>query len=98
MFLILVKYVKPLAEVDALVPAHREFLQQHYSAGRLILSGRLEPRTGGVIVAHNLNRAELEVLLEDDPFARAGVAEYTILEFFPSMATSALADIVSMVG
>jgi uncharacterized protein YciI len=85
MFIVLLNYVRPLAEIDALIPAHREFLTRQYAAGNFLLSGRREPRTGGVILASLPSRAQLEQLLREDPFAQAQAAEYEILEFTPTM-------------
>ncbi len=83
MFLILTKYVKPLSEVDAHVTAHRTHLAKYYADGKLMMSGPQQPRTGGVILAHNLTREEVEGFMQADPFTIAGVAEYTITEFLP---------------
>lgn len=85
MFIVLLNYVRPLAEIDALIPAHREFLTRQYAAGNFLLSGRREPRTGGVILASVPSRIQLEQLLREDPFAQAQAAEYEILEFTPTM-------------
>lgn len=91
MFVVLLNYVQPLAEVDRHVGEHRRFLERHYGTGNFLLSGRQEPRTGGVILARAGSRAELEKLLAEDPFHREGIATYTIVEFLPSMAADALA-------
>ncbi|WP_263773020.1 YciI family protein [Propionivibrio soli] len=93
MFLILLNYVRPLAEVDRFVVAHREFLERNYAAGRFVISGRKEPRTGGVILANLASRAEAERVIEEDPFKREGVAEYEIIEFVASMAAPTLANL-----
>jgi uncharacterized protein YciI len=93
MFLILLNYVKPLAEVDRFVVAHREFLERNYAAGRFVISGRKEPRTGGVILANLASRAEAERVIEEDPFKREGVAEYDIILFVASMAAPTLANL-----
>lgn len=84
MFVVLVNYLKPLAEVDAHLEAHRKFLANHYQAGHLICSGPQNPRKGGVILATSPDRASLEALLAEDPFAVHGVAEYTLVEFNPT--------------
>lgn len=83
MFLIVTKYVKPLPEVDAHVAAHRAHLAKYYAEGKLIVSGPQQPRTGGVILAHNMTREEAEAFMRADPFTTAGMAEYTITEFLP---------------
>ena len=95
MFIVSLHYIKPLAEVDALIGEHKAFLEQHYASGNFLLSGRKEPRTGGVIVARAASREELAQILSQDPFQRAGVTQYEVTEFLPSMAASTLIDLIS---
>jgi uncharacterized protein YciI len=85
MFVVIIKYISSVTEIDGYLEEHRAFLYTNYAAKRFIASGPQEPRTGGVILAHGMNRAELETILEKDPFKREGLAEYTVLEFRPSM-------------
>lgn len=84
MFLLISRYVKPLDEADRWLPEHRAFLDRHYAANTFVVSGRFEPRTGGVIVTADLDRATLDRILEEDPFLREGIAEYEIQEFIPT--------------
>ena len=86
LFLVLLDYLRPLAEVDAHLPAHREFLERHYTAGHFLMSGRKEPRTGGVILARGSSREEVARWLAEDPFSRAGVAAYQIIAWHPVLA------------
>ena len=94
MFVVLLTYTQPLAAVDALIPAHREFLQRMYEAGVFLLSGRKEPRDGGVILATAASTQDLESVLAQDPFHVHGVASYQVIEFLPSMAAPALQSLV----
>ena len=93
MFVILLNYIKPLSEVNRFVGEHREFLERHYASGHFLLSGRKEPRTGGVIFANAATRAEIESIILNDPFNREKIAEYEIIEFFPSMAATQFANL-----
>ena len=85
MFVIQVTYLKPLAEVDRVLPEHAAYLEEQYRRKRFIASGRLVPRTGGLIIANAGSKEELLELLREDPFARQGIAEYQVLEFTPTM-------------
>ena len=91
MFVISLNYLKPLSEVDKFVAEHREFLERHYASGHFLLSGRKEPRVGGIILAKAATRTELESIIKNDPFNREKIAEYEIIEFIPSMSTETLA-------
>jgi len=90
MFLILLNYKKPLAEVDRFVDEHRSFLEHHYALGHFLLSGRKEPRDGGVILAQAKLRSEIETIVRSDPFFREGIADYEIVEFLPSLSATSL--------
>ncbi|MAZ65812.1 MAG: GTP cyclohydrolase [Kangiellaceae bacterium] len=88
MFIISLTYIKPLEQVDALIEEHIAFLDNYYDKGIFLLSGRKEPRTGGVILAHNCSMAKLSKILSEDPFHEGGVAEYDVTEFIPSKASA----------
>lgn len=90
MFIVTLTYTAPLARIDAYLEAHRAWLGEQYARGLFLMSGRKEPRDGGIIIAHAASRAELEAVLRDDPFAQAGVASYAITEFVPTMTAEAL--------
>jgi uncharacterized protein YciI len=93
MFLILLSHITPIETVDRLIGAHRQFLERHYTSGVFLLSGRKEPRTGGVILAKAKSRSEIEKIIEEDPFSIEKVATYTIIEFIPTMVAENLADL-----
>lgn len=79
---ILVNYTAPLEQIEAVTPAHRAWLDEHYHSGLFITSGPRDPRTGGVIVAAG-DKEQLQELLKQDPFSVAGLAEYDIIAFTP---------------
>jgi uncharacterized protein YciI len=81
MFVLLLTYTKPLAEVDALMQDHMRWLRGQYAAGRFIVSGRQIPRTGGVILARGDDRAEIERIAAGDPFVEGGVASVEVIQF-----------------
>lgn len=91
MFLILLDYIAPAAEIDRHVGAHRTHLAEQYAAGRLLLSGPQVPREGGVIVACVRTHAEVDVMMERDPFVLAGVVRYRVIEFVARATHPALA-------
>lgn len=84
MFILLLTYKKPLAEVEKHLAAHREYLDRHFAAGTFLCSGPQNPRTGGVILCRAADRAAAEALTADDPFRIHGVAGYEIIEFAPT--------------
>lgn len=81
MFLLLSRYLKPPAEIDRVLPAHRAFLDEHYASGAFVLSGPMEPRVGGVIVTADMPRERVDAILASDPFVREAISAYDIVEF-----------------
>lgn len=85
MFIAILKYKKPLSEVDRFLQAHREYLAEHYAAGDFIASGPQTPRVGGVIMIKAENRTGVEAIIAQDPFNIKDIADYQIVEFTPTM-------------
>ncbi len=86
MFIISLSYQVPLDEVDRFIPEHIVYLNEQYSKGHFILSGRKEPRAGGVIIAKVGSREMLNDILDQDPFHREGLASYEVTEVIPTKA------------
>lgn len=87
MFIVSLNYVKALTEVDKNIESHVAYLEKYYALNKFIVSGRKVPRTGGVILVNAQSLDELNAILAEDPFHQAGVAEYQITEFIPTMTT-----------
>jgi uncharacterized protein YciI len=69
---------------------HMAWLNEHYEAGRFLVSGRRIPRTGGVIVARGDDADEIEALAASDPFVSTGVATCDIIHFRASQSAPGL--------
>jgi uncharacterized protein YciI len=93
MFLILLTYKKPLNEIDKLVAAHMAWLAEHYATGEFLLSGRKQPRTGGVILTNAHSRSRAEEIAHSDPFVRHDAADCEIVEFIATTTAPALAHL-----
>lgn len=93
MFVILLHYTKPLTEVDAHLEAHRAFLEKEFARGHFLASGPRVPRTGGVVLAKNIARKDLERLLAEDPFHAEQIARYEIIEFSPTKFCTGAAEL-----
>jgi uncharacterized protein YciI len=80
MFALITRYTRPLEEVERHLDGHVAWIAGHAEAGRMLLTARLVPREGGLILVSAESRARVEEMIRDDPFVTAGVAEYEILE------------------
>lgn len=83
MIIIQLKYKTSIQEVEKYTQVHREFLDYYYKQGLILASGPMKPRTGGIIIALNNDRALIESLMKKDPFYLAEIADYEFIEFTP---------------
>ncbi|TLX48593.1 GTP cyclohydrolase [Pseudoalteromonas phenolica] len=91
MFIVSLSYCAPLSVIDKYIPEHKTFLEKHYGNGNFILSGRKNPRTGGVIISTIKDRKQLDKVIAQDPFFIEALAHYEITEILPTMAAQPLA-------
>ena len=74
-------YTQPPDVVEKTRPAHLEFLNAEIAAGRLLLAGRQEDGSGGVLVTGDISTADAQDLVARDPYTHAGVANYERTSF-----------------
>ena len=74
-------YLKPLEVVDQTRPAHVEWIKNEIAAGRLILAGRQESATGGVLITGDIAVEAAEGLIASDPYQLAGLVSYERVGF-----------------
>ncbi|MBI1753140.1 MAG: hypothetical protein HY014_13600 [Acidobacteria bacterium] len=80
--MIIVRYRRPIEEVEAVTEAHRAYLRGLEAKGILVASGPLEPRFGGMWLARVQDEnplADLDALRDGDPFYQHGLANYELL-------------------
>ncbi|WP_028388834.1 YciI family protein [Legionella fairfieldensis] len=94
MFIVQLTYKTPISEVDKYLQAHREFLDYYYKQGLLIASGPMKPRKGGIIIAVTTDKAQLESILQQDPYYLAEIADYQLIEFTPVKHCEALKEMI----
>lgn len=91
LFVVLMHYTRPLAEVDAVRPRHVEHLERHAAQGDVLAWARRDPPAGGVLIVAAPDRAALERIVTADPYVVAGVAKPEIVEFQPGNVRTSLA-------
>jgi len=91
-------YVADLAEIDAALRDHVAWLDENYSDGVFLVSGRQEPRVGGVILADGITRDELDGRMALDPLNQRGLAEYAVVTFAPSRTALGLDALIAPRG
>ena len=83
MFIVILRYIVSLEEVERYLEAHRAFLQKYYDEGRFILSGPRIPREGGIIIMAASVRGRVDQIMSEDPFIQNGIATYDVIPFVP---------------
>ena len=81
MFIVNLTYIKSLDEVEKHLEKHIDFLNQYYTKGLFIASGRKNPRTGGIILMRAKNKDAVQEIIAHDPFYQNEIAQYEIIEF-----------------
>ncbi|MGE5396305.1 MAG: YciI family protein [Chitinophagales bacterium] len=84
MFFIKGTYIKPIEEVDNVLPAHYEFLEKYFAQKKFVLAGRRVPRNGGIILCNAKDQKEVEEILKEDVFYEKNIMQYEIIEFTPT--------------
>ena len=69
-------YLQSPDVVDQTRPAHLEFLKAEIDAGRLLLAGRQEDGSGGMLITADMSTEDAQDIVDRDPYTRAGVARY----------------------
>jgi uncharacterized protein YciI len=80
--MIIVRYRRPLPEIEAVTEAHRAYLGKLQAQGILVASGPLDPRFGGMLLVRVQDEnalSELDALRDGDPFYQHGLANYELL-------------------
>ena len=80
MLVVELRYTQPIEIIEQYLQAHRDFLQQYYDEGIFIASGPQEPRVGGIIIA-NTDKETMNNIIQQDPFHKNAIAEYSITVF-----------------
>ena len=81
MFIIELTYKAPLEQIDGQMKPHMAFVNKHYASGHFLVSGRKNPRDGGIILAVGNSREEIEAIAAQDPFCTQGLADFRVIEF-----------------
>jgi uncharacterized protein YciI len=77
-------YLVPVAEVDLGRDAHLTFLDGLEERGLVVSAGRQVPPVGGVVILDVASEEEAVAVMADDPYVKAGAAEYKPVGFAPT--------------
>lgn len=84
MFMVLLKFSHNKSRAGELMELHNQWLTQGFDDGVFLVSGSLQPKRGGAILASNCSKEALEERVSRDPFVAEQVVESEILEVTPN--------------
>ncbi|WIT14112.1 YciI family protein [Paucibacter sediminis] len=90
MFVVFLKFSSKQSQAAQHMNGHKSWLQQGFDDGVFLMSGSLQARQGGALLAHNTSREELEARVRLDPFVTEDVVTAEITEFLPGKADARL--------
>lgn len=83
MFVVLLKFSNNRSQAGQFMEGHNAWLKRGFDDGVFLLTGSIQPKLGGGILAHGASRPELEARVDDDPFVVNDVVSAEILEITP---------------
>jgi uncharacterized protein YciI len=86
----LLRYRRPLDEVLTVLDEHRAYLRALRERGLLLASGPMQPRHGGALLLRVPDAAALDLVRDDDPFTRTGMAQYELIPWAPKIGLEVL--------
>ena len=82
----IIRYRRPFEEVAPHVDEHRAYLRLLKADGRLLASGPMDPRVGGMLLLRIPGvdvAGELDRIRDGDPFTQRSLAQYELLPWAP---------------
>lgn len=95
MFIIFLKFTGDKTRAADHMAAHNAWLQHGFDDGAFLLSGSLQPASGGAILATGTDRQAVETRLAADPFVAEGIVTPELYEISPSKAAPQLAPLLT---
>jgi uncharacterized protein YciI len=83
----LIRYRQPIERVIEVTEAHRAYLRDLEAKGHLLVSGPMDPRTGGILLLRVPDGdgalSTLDAIRDEDPLVKQQVAQYELLHWAP---------------
>ena len=95
MFIVLLRFAENRGAAAQHMAGHQAWIRQGLEDGVFLLTGSIQPGLGGVVLAHGMDRAEVEQRVAADPFVAERVVEAEIVEVAPGMADKRLDFLLS---
>jgi uncharacterized protein YciI len=83
MFVVLLKFSNNMGQAGQFMEGHNAWIKRGFDDGVFLLTGSIQPKLGGGILAHRTSLPELQARVNDDPFVVHDVVSADILEITP---------------
>ncbi len=84
MFIVLLRFSSNKGQASQFMEGHNAWIKRGFDDGVFLLTGSLQPKLGGGILAHNTSLPDLEARMNADPFVVENVVSAEILEIAPA--------------
>ena len=91
MFIVVLRFSDNKARAADFMEGHKQWLKRGFDDGVFLLSGSIQPRSGGIVLAHNVSHSDLQSRVNADPFVVEQIVSADILEVAPGQVDERLA-------
>jgi uncharacterized protein YciI len=90
-YIVLLRFAANKSQAPDHMAGHQAWIQRGLDDGILLLVGGIQPGEGGVLLAHNTAREDLEARVAADPFVVHDVVSPEVIEIAPNLTDPRLA-------
>lgn len=94
MHIIFLRFGPNRAKAGEWMAGHKQWIEQGIGDGSFLVAGSLDAGQGGVVLASGLDTAEIEQLVELDPFVIHGVVTAEVHRVTPSRLSPGMAALL----
>jgi uncharacterized protein YciI len=91
MFVVLLRFSDKRTLAGQFMEGHNAWIKRGFDDGVFLLTGSLQPKLGGAILAHNTSLPDLQLRMKDDPFVAHDIVSADILEITPGQSDARVA-------
>ncbi|WP_262489021.1 YciI family protein [Halomonas sp. ANAO-440] len=95
MHLVFLRFSDNKSEAGRFMEGHKQWLERGFDEGVFLISGSIQPKQGGAILAHNVSLDELQQRVNEDPFVAEDIVSAEIIEVAPNKTDERLAFLLS---
>ena len=96
MYLLIVDYTKPAADVAPHKEAHQQWVKQQLANDNICAAGPMKNQLGGVLFAKSMDKDVLKGIIASDPYVIADVADYRIIDFNCKVTSDPLSELQTL--